>query len=35
MRHPGSRRSGNRKATIALRASPLAMGYGYINFLLR
>jgi hypothetical protein len=24
--------SGNRKATIALRASPLAMGYGSINF---
>ena len=32
MRHPGSGRSGNRKATIALRASPLAMGYGPINF---
>ena len=27
-----SRRSGNRKAIVALRASPLAMGYGSIDF---
>ena len=32
MRHPRRRRSGNCKAIVALRASPLAMGYGYINF---